>query len=110
VIDRNVITTQLEAVTIAIGGCRAITQVTVVIGDTIFDQDGTDWTSVRLGKEVPTVVDIVVSNTTPEDIARASCKLASKSIGILTVIGIKVVEGSAIEYQVVSRPLALRSA
>lgn len=64
VVDRNVITSQLEAVAIAIGGCRAIAQVAIVVGNTILDGDGADWASIGFGEQVPAIVDVVVSDAT----------------------------------------------
>jgi len=107
VIDGNAITSQLEAVTIAIGGGTSGCQETVVVRDTVLDQNRTDWPGVGFGKKIPAIIDVVVSDAAAEDIAWAGGELAGKSVGVFTVIGIKVVEGCAVENQVVGGPFTL---
>src|SRR5262249_44210642 len=109
-IDRDVLAAQFKAVTVAVGGRAAARQGSIVVGDTILYGYGANGTGIALGVEVPAVINVVVSDAAAKDVARPRRQLAGESVGVLAVVRIIVVKGSAIEDQVVRRPVTLRSA
>src|SRR5262249_45617405 len=108
VIDRNVIATQFEAVGVAVGGRRAVREHTVVVGDAILDGNWTDGPRIALREEVPAVVNVVVRDAPTEHVAGSRRQLAGEAVGVLAVVRVEVVVGSAIENQVVGGPVTLR--
>src|SRR5262249_54514496 len=110
VIDRNVIATQFETVAVAGRGRAAGREHPVAVRYAILNGNGTDGPCIGFREEVPAVVNVVVSDATAEDIAGPGRQLAGEPIGVLAVVRVEVIVGSAIEDQIVGGPFALRSA
>ena len=93
---------QLKA--IAVAGVIIAFNITVGIGDTIANGNGTNGTGFHLGIQVPAVVGVVIGHAAIEHIALAAGQLGGKAVGILEA-GVHIVVAVAIEDQIVGRPI-----
>src|SRR6185503_11861933 len=101
---------QLEAVAVAVGGGPSRAQGAVHEGDAVLDGHRADGAGVGLGEEVPAVVDVVVGDAAAEDVPGAGGQLGREAVGVLAVVRVEVVEGGAVQNEVVGRPFALGGA